>query len=146
MGFSVSGSTAVIFIGVLIAANSLYGAWTYSQDQIETARADSEHDYLEQRQTSVEIVGTSYSSDTNTLSVNVSNTGSTSLGTSGTTVVVDGEYAPKETTTVKDSFGNVRDSSLWLPGDYLTVNVSSTTDPTRVKITTDNGISAVEVR
>ncbi|XGI83119.1 hypothetical protein ACEU6E_07495 [Halorutilales archaeon Cl-col2-1] len=146
MGFSVSASTAIIFIGVLIAANSVYGAWTYSQKQLETARDDEAHDLLEKRQTSVEVISTSYSSATDTLTVNTSNTGETSLSASKTTAILDGEYSPKETVTVKNSFGNEKNSNLWLPGDYLVVNVSSTTDPTRVKLSTENGISDVEVR
>lgn len=146
MGFSVSASTAIIFIGVLIAANSFYGAWTYSQKQLETARGDEAQDLLEKRQTSVEIVGTSYSSTTDTFTVNASNTGDTSLSSSETTAIVDGEFAPKETVTVKNSFGNEKNSNLWLPGDYLVVNVSSSTSPTRVKLTAENGISDTEVR
>ncbi|MDY6776264.1 MAG: fla cluster protein FlaF [Halobacteria archaeon] len=146
MGFSVSASTAIIFIGVLIAANSVYGAWSYSQKQLETARDDEAHDLLEKRQTSVEIVATSYSSTTDTLTVNASNTGETSLSASETTAIVDGEFAPKETVTVKNSFGNEKNSKLWLPGDYLVVNVTSPTSPNRVKLTAENGFGDVEVR
>ncbi|MDY7083375.1 MAG: fla cluster protein FlaF [Halobacteria archaeon] len=136
MGFSVSASTIIIFIGVLVAASLVYNAWTFTQDEIAQAREDAEAKDLAKEHTNINITDTSYDTGTNVYTVNVSNTGDIGVKVNKTTILTDGVIQENATKKVVGS----PSSHLWLPGDKLKIEVSTFSKPNRTKVVTDNGI------
>ncbi|WP_416839398.1 fla cluster protein FlaF [Haloferax sp. DFSO52] len=141
MGFGVSGSTALIFLGVLIATGTLYTATSNATENVlEAQDADSEL-ALERKNTEISVANATYYSGNTTLVVNVTNTGAQTLAVDETTVLVDNEYATPETTSVEGS----QATNLWHSGGNLTIEVRNGTQPGRVKIVTGTGVAATGV-
>ena len=138
MGFGVSGSTAIIFLGVLIATGTLYTATSNATENVlEAQDADSEL-ALERKNTAITVANATYDSGSSTLTVNVTNTGAQTLEVDETTVLVDNEYAAPVTTSVDGS----QATNLWPSGGNLTIEVSNETQPGRVKVVTGTGVAA----
>lgn len=134
MGFSVSVSTLLIFLGMMLAAGPLYGAWTYTHEELSDADDDALKDLMDKKATAIDVTGTTYSGDT--YSVEVVNNGSSGINTSRTTLLLDGELASAQRAVVGND-----GSGLWLPGETLVMNATTTTMPNRARIVTSNGVS-----
>jgi flagellar protein FlaF len=139
MGFSVSGSFAIIFVGLLLAFGVWHTAASNSFERITEARSDRVDSTLEQRNTDVAIESVTYDGVNETLLVNATNTGSTSLSLDATDLLVDNEYRAgwQEQATID---GDALETDLWLPGETLSMNVTAT-DPTQVKVVTGPGVA-----
>ncbi|WP_245998542.1 hypothetical protein [Halalkalicoccus subterraneus] len=75
-----------------------------------------------------------------TVSVSVTNTGSTALSIDRTDLLVDGEYATDDPIVI-DATGNVIDeTNLWVPGATLAYELES--NATSVKVVTEGGVAA----
>ncbi|MFB6188511.1 MAG: flagellin [Halapricum sp.] len=142
MGFSVSGSAAIIFAGMFIAFGMFYSATSNSMEQVTDAQGDWQDHSLAQQNTAVNVTGASYNASTNSLVVTVANTGATSLSVNGTDLLVDNTY---ETSFVDRSVDGDTSTDLWLPGEQLRYNVSFASQPSRVKVVTGPGVAATEV-
>ncbi|MDF9744658.1 flagellin [Natrinema salsiterrestre] len=141
MGFSTSGATAIIFVGVLVAAGIAYPVFQTAYEERTTAIENHDDRALEMRNTAIEIASTSYDANGNgNFTMDVNNTGSTVLSVSETDLLLDGVYQESYETSVNGT----ADRELWQPGETLTVTVS-TERPNRVKIVTEHGIAATEV-
>ncbi|WP_226004256.1 flagellin [Natrinema salinisoli] len=141
MGFSTSGATAIIFVGVLVAAGIAYPVFQTAYEERTTAIENHDDRALEMRNTAIEIASASYDANGNgDFIMEVNNTGSTVLSVPETDLLLDGVYQDSYETSVN---GNA-DRELWQPGETLTVTVS-TEQPNRVKIVTEHGIAATEV-
>ncbi|MFT4931306.1 MAG: flagellar protein FlaF [Natronomonas sp.] len=139
MGFSVSGATAVIFVGLLISTATLYPAvdrYAERRSEAITARNDR---LLTRQNTAIEMVNATYNASTNRLTVSVQNTGSSTLAVSEIDLLVDGEYVllSKADTTVGDDSA----TGLWAPGETLTITTTDPSAPNRIKIVTGPGIA-----
>lgn len=135
MGFSVSGATAIVLIGGLIAFSFAFSAASNGFERVSDAQTDREERLLDQQNTAIEIANASY--DAGTLTVSVNNTGSTELDVAETSLLVDGEYEPTATTSV-DGDGS---TSVWLPGEQLRFEVDRDSQPGRVKVVTGIGVA-----
>lgn len=144
MGFSVSGSAAIVFIAAFVSVGILYTA-AYNGYEDVTMAQDSQVDrYLEQRNTEVDIIATSYNGTSGNLTVQVLNEGATTLAVSETDVVVDGVY---QSSWLSSNVSGSTTTDVWAPGETLNVTVSvSSEEPDRVKVVTQTGVSDVEVR
>ncbi|MFC7203970.1 fla cluster protein FlaF [Haloferax namakaokahaiae] len=142
MGFGVSGSTAIIFLGVLIATGTLYTATSNaSENLLEAQDADAEQ-ALERTNTEIVISNATYNaSGSDSLVVNITNTGATTLEVDETTLLVDNVYTNTSGVTTVD--GN-QATNLWYPGEHLVMNVSLGSAPGRVKVVTGTGVAATE--
>ncbi|MDY6819293.1 MAG: hypothetical protein SVG88_11585 [Halobacteriales archaeon] len=140
MGFSVSGSAAIVFVGVLLAGSILYPTVTNSFDRINSAQSEYNQDVRAMRDTDITIRTASYNASNDTLSVVVENTGATTLTVNTTDVLVDNNYT---TTFQSRSVAGSSDTDLWLEGEKLRIEISIDTQPDRVKIATRYGIQAV---
>ena len=138
MGFGVSGSTAIIFLGVLIATGTLYTATSNAAENVLDARDAESERALERTNTEVSIANATYNSTSDVLSVNVTNSGATTLEVDETTLLVDNTHTTPDTTSVDGNQG----TNLWYAGQNLTMNYTTTTTPTRVKIVTGSGVAA----
>jgi flagellar protein FlaF len=138
MGFSVSGSAAIIFASMFIAFGMWYTATANSFERVseaETAGADSA---LTDRNTHVEITSAEFANGTLTITVN--NTGAEQLSLSDTDLLVDGRIVgdwQADNATV-EGYG---DTDLWMAGEELTITLSRSSQPARVKIVTETGVA-----
>lgn len=136
MGFSVSGSAAIIFASMFIAFGMWYTASANSFEQVTEAQNDRADTVLETSNSAVDINSTEYSSGN--LTVEVNNTGATQLSVSETDLLVDGRYEGRwnESVVAGDA-----DTDLWLTGEQLTITVELPAQPDRVKVVTETGVS-----
>lgn len=137
MGFSTSGAAAVIFVGVLIAIGIAYPTLETANDRRSDAIDDRDQRVLDLRNTAIGIANASYDDGADELTINVTNEGSTTLGVNETDLLVDGEYRTGYDTSVE----GIGDRTVWQPGETLTIVVSASERPDRVKVVAENGIA-----
>ena len=142
MGFGVSGSTAIIFLGVLVCTGTLYTAAAGSAEQLSDARHANEERILEQRNTAIDITSATYTDNNGSYptSVTVENTGTTTLSVNETSLLVDNGYRPLNDADVLEVDGT-SGTDVWAPGETLLVEFTLTERPGRVKLVTGYGVS-----
>lgn len=140
MGFSTSGSMAILFVGVLVAISTAYPMMSAANERVQTAVDDRGERSLSQRNSDIELANVTYNETTDVLVVRVNNTGSRALSVDDTDVLVDGQFQQGYATSV-DGDGS---RSIWAPGETLRVELSTSTRPGRVKVVTEFGIAETE--
>jgi flagellar protein FlaF len=136
MGFGVSGATAIIFLGLFIAAGTVLTTTSATVERIDEAQDERQERLLDRRNTEITVTNAVYNNTTGTLNLSVANRGSTTLSVNGTTVLVDNAYNSTATATVE---GNA-DTDLWEPGETMRLNASMA-EPTRVKVISEFGVA-----
>ncbi|WP_121741731.1 flagellin [Natronorubrum halophilum] len=138
MGFSTSGATAIIFVGVLMAAGIAYPVLQTAHDERLTAIDDRDDRTLEIYNSDLALEESRYNETERALTVNVTNAGSTTLSVPATDLLVDGKYVELDDgDTLVD--GSER-RELWQPGETLSITVEADR-PERVKIVTEHGLA-----
>lgn len=140
MGFSVSGATAVILIGGLIAFSFAFSAVNNGYERVADAREDQEDRELLRANSEVGITNATYDDSDGTLTVNATNAGSAELVVSEVSLLVDGTYRGNVSTSVAGHDG----TDVWLAGEVLTMEVAQSARPDRVKVVAGTGIAATE--
>lgn len=148
MGFSVSGSVAIISIGAIVAFGVMFPAVIDSSHQVSEAQATQSERILDQQNTAIRVDDAVY--DGTNLTVTVVNEGTVALDIDETDVIVDGEYVSPDATTVYRTLNKTdgdASTGVWASGEVLEI-VVSVADPGRVKIVTETGVadSTREVR
>lgn len=145
MGFSVSGSAAIIFLGFLAAFGMIYTSASNGIEKVDSANQDVNEDLLEQQNTDIKITNTTFANN-DTLHIYVNNTGTTTLSIEETDILVDNTYL------TGFDYRNVdgkSETDVWLPGERLHVKYTYSTNqsspPSRVKVVTGTGVAAAEV-
>lgn len=141
MGFSVSGSAALIFAAMFIAFGMWHSAATNSFERVSDAQQIQADDTLTERNTAITIDRAFYDGNGN-LEFEATNGGSTALSLNATTLLIDNEhYAGWRGGAL------TADTDLWLPGEQITFTIGSfSSQPDRVKLVTENGVAeATEV-
>ncbi|WP_415382766.1 flagellin [Halosimplex sp. TS25] len=145
MGFSVSGSAALIFIGLFIAFGMWQTAASNSFERVTEAQNDRADAALERTNTAIDIRTSSYTTkDHNNrtwylIDLAVRNTGSNGLSVERTDILLDNEYMDGwETEATVD--GDAA-TDLWLPHERLFVEFNESTEPSHVKVATETGVS-----
>lgn len=130
MGFSVSGSAAVIFLGIFIAFGTLFVVVSDGHSVIVDAHQDQNERELAQANTeiTVDIV-----EDAPTTAVEITNTGSTTLSISETTIMIDGIVEPSPTIVEPE------DTDLLVPGETLVLEVTTMED--NIIVITEHGVT-----
>lgn len=137
MGFSVSASAAIVFVGFVVAFTTLYPVAANGFERVNDARSDSEERALERENTDVELANVSYDAGADELTVRVNNTGTTDLSVNDTDVLVDNTHWVGTRSVDGDA-----STDVWLPGETLTVTISNVTiEPNRVTVVADHGVS-----
>ena len=140
MGFSVSGSAAIIFIAAFVSFGLLYSAAYNSYERIDAAEDDRVERILDRQNTELQIVDVE-TNDSNFVNVTVDNTGATTLHVTDTDILMNGTYQEPTETTVDGR----TDAELWHPGETLRLNVSYPSDGTvRVKVVSETGVAVFE--
>lgn len=133
MGFSVSGSAAIIFVGVMVAAGIAVPSLVGSMGALADSQGEQVDRGIDALNTEFEITSAEYDSNTTTLTLELKNTGSTTLSVNKTSVLINGEI-PDST-----DIDRTPNEGFWLPGETLTITVNA--DPGRAKIVAENGIA-----
>ncbi|MFC6988583.1 hypothetical protein ACFQJD_07400 [Haloplanus sp. GCM10025708] len=141
MGFSVSGSAAIVFIGMFIAFGTMYTATSNGFERLADARGDVADETLERQNTALSLTTATYNSTSEILTLEVNNSGTTSLSVNGTDVLVDNAY---QTSFVVREVDGDATTDLWLPGETLHIELS-VSDPSRVTVVSGPGVAVSEV-
>jgi flagellar protein FlaF len=140
MGFSVSGSAAIIFAALFIAFGMWHSAATDSFERVSDAQESHADSELERQNTEIVIQSAVRDLDASITEfrVRVNNTGSTALSVNETDALVESDYRTgwRANATVD---GNPT-TDLWLPGEQLVFNLSGGTGD-RVKVVTEHGVA-----
>jgi|AntRauTorcE11898_2_1112593.scaffolds.fasta_scaffold62422_1 flagellar protein FlaF len=141
MGFSVSGSAAILFVGMFLAFGMFFTASANSFESVSEAQQDRTDLNLEQKNTAITI--TKANASGGTLTVWVNNTGGTYLALSETSLLLDNDYQSDWRDGAEVDGDGATD--LWSPGERLEVTLSPPLAPDRVKVVTKTGVADTEV-
>ena len=146
MGFSVSGSAAILFIAAFVSVGILYSAAFNGYEKVQDADEARNERVLEAKNTAIEVANVSYDANNETMTVNVTNNGSTTLSVSGTDLVSNGSYVTQNAYLPAETAvdGN-NETDLWQPGETYSMTVTQAPKPDRIKVVTSNGVAATEV-
>jgi flagellar protein FlaF len=137
MGFSVSGATAVLLVGMLISAATLYPALERSSELKRDSLDAQTERTLDRQNTDIRLRNATYNGTAETVEVEVENSGTTTLSVEDTDLLTDGTYRTGATVAVEGSTTR----TVWAPGETLTFTLSGVTSgPSRVKVVTEHGI------
>lgn len=141
MGFSVSGAAAIIFASLFIAFGMWYTAADNSFTQITDAQDDKTELSLAQANTEIAITSATFDTETDRLTVEVNNTGASSLSLNATSLVVDGDLVTDwQADATVEADGS---TDLWLADETLTIELTfPDTQPDRVRIVTETGVAS----
>ncbi|WP_254546271.1 fla cluster protein FlaF [Halomarina pelagica] len=139
MGFSASGATAVVFVGLLVSVGTLAPVLDASYERRSEAQDRRAERLLDRRETAVETVNATYDNSTGEVTLVVANAGTTGLSVDDTDLLVDGRYVANWTASVEGDPGR----TTWLSGENLTATATAPTKPERVVLVTETGIRAV---
>lgn len=153
MGFSVSASTAIIFLAAFMSVGILYTGAYSGFEQVQHASQQKADASLARQNTAINVTSVTLDTTTspNWVNVTVRNEGSTTLSVDGTDVLLNGTYATNVASqTITGDRGTLVAGSggtdLWLPGEELTISIRRTmSTPIHVKVVTDHGVAATEV-
>lgn len=139
MGFSVSGSYALIAIGTLVAVGMAFTAGSNAIEQVSDAEQRFQDDRLHTRNTAVEFGTVSYNvSGGDRLVIEVNNTGATGLKLSAVDILIDNDLRTSFDTS---SIDGDEATDIWLPGETLRLEVGLSSRPDRVKVVTGPGVA-----
>jgi flagellar protein FlaF len=142
MGFSVSGSAAVIFVAAFIGFGMFYSSAANATEKVTDAKQEQGDRILEQQNTAIDLIDLTYNGTANSANLTIVNTGATTLSVEETDVLLDNEYQTGYRTAVEGNEG----TDVWSPEETLVVNVTSTlSQPNRAKVVTGPGIAATGV-
>jgi len=142
LGFSVSGSAAIVFVGIFLAFSTAYTASTNGFERVNDAQSAVDDEALERQNTALNITNATYDSGNGTLILDVDNEGAAELSVEAVDLLVDNTY--RDNFTARRVDGDAA-TDLWLPGERLHLEVSLPTRPTRVKVVSGPGVADVEV-
>jgi len=140
VGFSVSGSFAIIVVAAFIAFGMAYTAGANGFERVTEATKDTHESGLDAQNTAVDIVRANYSAGQ--LEVNVTNNGTTALAVDATDVIVDGTFHTHDEFDALLVDGEPN-TAVWLPGEELTVRIDlpGLGSSPRVKVVTEHGVA-----
>jgi flagellar protein FlaF len=137
VGFSVSASAAIVFVGFVVAFTTLYPVAANGFERVSDARDAAGDRALDRENTDIDHLNATWSNTTETLTVNLTNTGTTALSVEHTDLLVDNTHWTGDRSVEDDA-----DTEVWLPGERLTITVQNVTiRPDRVKVVSDHGVS-----
>jgi flagellar protein FlaF len=141
LGFSISGSAAIIFVGLFLAFSTAYTASANGFERVSDARSAVNDEALERQNTELSITNVTYDAGNDTLTVEAVNEGSVGLSVGGVDLLVDNRY--RSNYTARRVAGNAT-TDLWLPGERLHVELNASTTPSRVKLVSGPGVADTE--
>ncbi|MCL9816001.1 flagellin [Natronocalculus amylovorans] len=143
MGFSVSASTAIIVVGLFLAFGMFYPAMANSVDRVTDAQDDQADRMLSIQNTAIELENATKEDigdedEEWEVTVNVTNTGSTSIPLSRTDLLINNSYQDEPETMIQETEDTETD--LWLPGETAEFTTTVDQEPDRVSVVVTQGI------
>jgi len=140
VGFSVSGSFAIIVVAAFIAFGMAYTAGSNGFERVTDATKDVHEMDLATKNTAVDVVRANYSAGQ--LEVNVTNDGTTALDVEATDLLVNGTYHTHDEFLRIEVDGDST-TSVWLPGEELFIRIAlpNLGSTARVKVVTEHGVA-----
>jgi len=138
MGASTSVVIALIFSVFLILGTITYSSVDYSRKLVKNAQYDQ--DTMKKNKMQTDITITNIWNSSSYLNITVQNTGKTTLNASLLEIFVNGNYYP--------SYNLSPAINTWVPKNSTNISInltSSYTNKSRIKVVTENGISAYEL-
>ena len=135
MGLSVSVSTAVVFLGLFVAAGVVYPAVANGAERVAEANDAAADRALDRQHTALVATNATYHAGNDTLVVTARNDGSTTLDVGRVTLLVDNDYL-----SATASVSGETDTALWLPGETARFEAGVPTAPARVTVVVDHGV------
>jgi flagellar protein FlaF len=147
VGFSVSGSAVIVFVGVVIAVGVSVPPVLASMGDLADAHGDQIDRGTDQLNTDIAIESTVYNQTRGELTINATNTGSTTLAINETSVLLNGTIQTRSNGEIIETAidGAGTETTLWLPGETLEIRIDTGTEPDRVKLVTENGIERTTI-
>lgn len=147
MGFSVSGSAAILLVAFFIAFGTFYSAASNSMETVNEARSAAQDDLLTQQNTAINVtdvtVAFNVSGDQQYyVNATVENTGATGLYVGDTDFLVDGDL---QTSFLDRAVDGDSSTDIWATGQRLTANMTLDAQPDRLKVVTGPGVARMEV-
>ena len=142
MGFSVSGSAAIVFVGIFLAFSTAYTASANGFERVTDAKSAVDEEALDRQNTALSVTNATYDAGNATLTVEAVNEGTTALDVDAVDLIVDNAY--RDDYAVR-RVGGDNATRLWLPGERLHLEVTVTSQPDRIKLVTGPGVAATEV-
>lgn len=139
MGFGVSGATGILLVGIVFNVGSLSAAYLSVQQNLQDAGRLQEARTLMSRNGSLQIDNQSYDGGTQTLTVNLTNTGSVTFDVTDLDLLLDGAY---QTTTIASKKVEGATTVVWPPQTRLEVAATITPAPSSILIVTGTGAAA----
>jgi flagellar protein FlaF len=136
MGFSVSAATAIIFSAMAFSMGILAIMVSEAFDSVRQGGETRVEMLVERERTNIAFVDVGWANGT--LHANISNSGSTTLHISKTSLVLNGFLVTSGLTA--DIGGLATD--LWLPGEVLHLRIAPAPAPSALKVVAENGASA----
>jgi len=147
MGFSVSGSAAILLVAFFVAFGTFYSAASNSMETVNDARSAAQDDLLAQQNTAINVtdVTVTYNVSGDQLyyvNATVENTGATGLNVGDTDFLVDGDL---QTAFLDRAVEGDSSTDVWATGQRLTANMTVAAQPDRLKVVTGPGVGETEV-
>jgi flagellar protein FlaF len=141
MGFSVSGSAVLIFVGMFIALGTAYNVAANTAERVQEAEMAHQEDVntIHAHEIGIEFVEQSELGSCG-VTANVTNTGTGALSLNATDVLLDNVYQTgwQDEATVDDD----ADTDLWLPKETLSFTVvNENVQPDHLKVVTGSGVA-----
>lgn len=136
MGLSVSGGSAIIFIGMVVVFGLMFGALDQYQQDMASSYQQIEETALRIRSTSIVILDLDVDNGTFT----IMNDGQATIRTDSMDIILNGTLLDRAqfTFVIEGSEG----SGLLLPGDVAEVHLNCEMTGRRIMIVTDLGVTA----
>jgi flagellar protein FlaF len=150
VGFSVSGSAVVVFVGFIVAAGLAIPTLAGTISDVTESQGEQIDRGVNMINTDLKIERSVYNETTDELRIEVTNTGSTTLTVRDTSLLVDDALI---TNVTREIAGVQVDTKLWKSGEQLNMTVENVasndnvnaTQLERVKIVAENGVDDVEL-
>lgn len=139
MGLSVSGGSAIIFIGLVVVFGLMFGALDQYQQDMGGSYQHLEDTAMAIKSSSISILDVDEANGT----FRLINDGRISLSTYSLDVLLNGVLVEKEDVTVT-VIGH-EGSQLLLPGEIAKISLSSDIVGGRILVVTDLGITALHI-
>ena len=139
MGLSVSAAAVILFSGFLLSSLLVIQAVDTSFDAVQSSDDERFERHDTRLRTFIEIDQVTYYTTPNSLTMNITNTGSGSLSSEDIDVLVNGEI---QTDSISTTTVDGLQTSLWSPGTTLSLTLVNQQTPQRVALVTGNGVSA----
>ncbi|WP_254861907.1 flagellin [Halovivax gelatinilyticus] len=144
MGFSTSAAVAILFIGLFVAVGIAFPAFESAYERQSAAMDDRDDRALEIRNTAIDVDATN-DEPAETLTVNVTNEGSTTLDVAAVDLLLDGAYVSSEAyaTAVGEPDASAdAGRTIVQPGERLQITVEERAEaPDRLKVVTGSGVA-----